>query len=91
VRRATRCADFNRCSAPISAVAPGGRLIIVGHHTDNLAAGVGGPQDRSLLFTPEDAVVGEGSLISQHHAVVREINPLHRHLQRCGDCSRAMT
>lgn len=33
-------------------LAPGGRLVVVGHHRDNLARGVGGPQDPELLHTP---------------------------------------
>ena len=35
------------------AVAPRGVLLIVGHDVDNIAHGVGGPQDPSLLYTPE--------------------------------------
>jgi hypothetical protein len=37
-------------------VAPGGLLLVVGHHTANLAEGVGGPQDPAVLFTPQDVV-----------------------------------
>jgi SAM-dependent methyltransferase len=36
------------------AVAPGGRLLVVGHDSSNLTAGYGGPQDPSILFTPEE-------------------------------------
>jgi 2-polyprenyl-3-methyl-5-hydroxy-6-metoxy-1,4-benzoquinol methylase len=35
-----------------AAVAPGGTLLIVGHDRTNLADGVGGPQDPTVLFTP---------------------------------------
>ncbi len=38
------------------ALAPGGRLLVLGHHRDNIGQGVGGPQDPDLLFTPEDIV-----------------------------------
>ena len=38
------------------ALAPGGRLLVLGHHRDNIAQGIGGPQDPDLLFTPEDIV-----------------------------------
>lgn len=38
-----RCAD---------AVAPGGVLVIVGHDRDNIAHGIGGPQDPDVLTTP---------------------------------------
>ena len=37
-------------------LAPGGRLVVVGHDTSNFTAGFGGPQDLSLLFTPDDIV-----------------------------------
>lgn len=36
------------------AVAPGGTFLLVGHDLLNLTEGVGGPSDRTLLFTPED-------------------------------------
>lgn len=36
------------------AVAPGGRLLVVGHHRDNLTAGTGGPQDPELLYSQHD-------------------------------------
>ena len=35
------------------AVAPGGRLIVVGHDRTNLTEGIGGPQDPEVLYTPE--------------------------------------
>jgi SAM-dependent methyltransferase len=34
----------------VAAVAPGGRLVVVAHDADNLAEGVGGPQDAALLY-----------------------------------------
>lgn len=39
-----------------AAVAPGGSLLVVAHHTDNLAEGVGGPQDPAVLFSESDVV-----------------------------------
>ena len=36
------------------ALAPGGTLLVVGHDTTNIAEGHGGPQDPSILFTPEE-------------------------------------
>jgi 2-polyprenyl-3-methyl-5-hydroxy-6-metoxy-1,4-benzoquinol methylase len=33
------------------AVAPGGRLLVVGHDRSNITHGVGGPQDPAVLFT----------------------------------------
>lgn len=41
-----------------TAVAPGGTLLIVGHHLDNLEAGYGGPQDPAVLHLP--AVISSG-------------------------------
>jgi argininosuccinate lyase len=35
-------------------VAPGGTLLVIGHDRSNLSRGVGGPQDPSVLFTPEE-------------------------------------
>lgn len=37
-------------------LAPGGRLVVVGHHRDNLESGVGGPQDVAVLHTPDEIV-----------------------------------
>lgn len=34
-------------------VAPGGRLVVVGHDVENIAAGGHGPSDPGLLYTPE--------------------------------------
>jgi SAM-dependent methyltransferase len=36
------------------AVAPGGTLLVVGHDLQNLNGGYGGPQDPSVLFTPDE-------------------------------------
>lgn len=43
-------------AAAAAAVAPGGTLLVVAHHTDNLADGVGGPQDPAVLFSEDDVV-----------------------------------
>lgn len=42
--------------AAAAAVAPGGLLLVVGHDRSNLAEGVGGPQDPSVLFSAHDVV-----------------------------------
>jgi SAM-dependent methyltransferase len=39
-----------------AAVAPGGTLFVVGHHSDNLEGGVGGPQHPDVLYTDTDLV-----------------------------------
>ncbi|CCQ13744.1 putative methyltransferase [Rhodococcus sp. AW25M09] len=43
-------------SAAVSALKPEGILMILGHHTANLDAGVGGPQEAEILYTPDDLV-----------------------------------
>jgi uncharacterized OsmC-like protein len=42
----------------VAALRSGGRLVIVGHDLENLAGGHGGPQDPSVLYTP-DRIAGE--------------------------------
>lgn len=38
------------------ALGPGGTLLVIGHDTTNPTDGVGGPQDPSVLFGPDDVV-----------------------------------
>jgi SAM-dependent methyltransferase len=59
-----------------TAVADGGRLLIVGHHLDNLEVGVGGPQDPAVLTTPAgivDDLAGTGLRILSAEAVERQV------------------
>jgi SAM-dependent methyltransferase len=44
----------NALQRAAAAVAPGGSLLIVGHHTDNLTQGFGGPQSPQVLYTEDD-------------------------------------
>jgi SAM-dependent methyltransferase len=37
-----------------SGLAPGGTLLVVGHDSTNLREGFGGPQDLTVLYSPED-------------------------------------
>ncbi|MCM6777240.1 class I SAM-dependent methyltransferase [Nocardia sp. CDC159] len=37
-------------------LSPGGTLLVLGHDSRNLTEGCGGPQDASILFTPDDVV-----------------------------------
>jgi SAM-dependent methyltransferase len=37
----------------VTALAPGGVLLVVGHDVTNLTEGTGGPQDPAVLYTPE--------------------------------------
>lgn len=43
-------------AAAAAALRAGGAILVVGHDESNLADGYGGPQDPSILFTPEDVV-----------------------------------
>ena len=43
-------------------LAPGGILLIVAHHTDNLTDGVGGPQDPAVLYSDRDVVADLGAI-----------------------------
>lgn len=45
-----------------SLVAPGGRLVVVGHAVRNLTDGVGGPQDPALLHSVEGLRAAAGDL-----------------------------
>ncbi|MGV9823343.1 class I SAM-dependent methyltransferase [Nocardia xishanensis] len=42
-------------------LAPAGTLLVLGHDTLNLTEGFGGPQDPSILFTPDEVVADLGS------------------------------
>jgi len=42
--------------AAVSALAPGGTMVVLGHDASNLTDGYGGPQDPAVLFTPDDVV-----------------------------------
>jgi SAM-dependent methyltransferase len=37
----------------VGALAPGGVLVVIGHDVVNITEGVGGPQDPTLLYTPD--------------------------------------
>lgn len=60
-------------------LAPGGLLVVVGHDTSNLTEGVGGPQDASVLFTPEEVVedvkaaLGESWVVDKAERVLRPV------------------
>ena len=44
--------------AAVSALAPAGTLLVVGHDVDNIASGHGGPQDPQILHRVDDVVTG---------------------------------
>jgi SAM-dependent methyltransferase len=49
------------------AVAPGGRLIVIGHDSENLTRGYGGPQRPEVLYGTDEVV----SIVGEHLEVVR--------------------
>lgn len=59
-----------------AAVAPGGRLFVLGHHTRNLAEGHGGPKDAAVLFTPEDVTADLADLVVERAETVERQVPL---------------
>lgn len=58
-----------------AAVAPGGRLLLVGHDRANLTDGVGGPQDPEVLFTAEEVASELPGLRIESTAQVRRPGP----------------
>lgn len=64
-----------------AALAPGGVLLVVGHSTRNLAEGVGGPQEPSVLFTPQDVIehiAGTGLEVEVAREVLRQVKDADR-------------
>lgn len=44
------------------ALRPGGRILVVGHNTRNIAEGTGGPQDPAILYTADDLIDDVGKV-----------------------------
>jgi 2-polyprenyl-3-methyl-5-hydroxy-6-metoxy-1,4-benzoquinol methylase len=62
--------------ASADAVTPGGHLLVVGHDTENLTAGIGGPQDPAVLFSAADVVAsirGSGLVVERAEQVRRPV------------------
>jgi SAM-dependent methyltransferase len=58
--------------AAVDALAPGGRLILIAHHRDNLEHGVGGPPYPDVLFTEQQLAVDFANLeIERNGKVLR--------------------
>jgi SAM-dependent methyltransferase len=56
------------------ALAPDGRLVVVGHHSDNLEHGHGGPSSAAVLYTEADVEARlPGLRIERAERVVREV------------------
>ncbi len=63
--------------AAASAVAPGGRLLVVDHDLTNLTEGVGGPPDPDRLVTPDSVVAdleGTGLHVDRAERVHRDVD-----------------
>jgi cyclopropane fatty-acyl-phospholipid synthase-like methyltransferase len=57
-----------------SGLAPGGTVLVIGHHSDNLEHGSGGPKDPRVLFTPEQiAGYFDGLEIEKADVVLRPV------------------
>jgi SAM-dependent methyltransferase len=57
-------------------VAPGGRLLVVAHHSDNPAEGVGGPPHPAVLYTEQDVVAdveGLGLTVERAERALRDV------------------
>ncbi len=62
--------------AAADAVAPGGRLLVVAHDSDNLERGYGGPPDPAVLYSAADVTAdldGTGLQVQRAEQVVREV------------------
>ena len=53
------------------AVAVGGTLLVIGHDRTNLAEGIGGPQDPTVLFTPDEIAAELPGLTVEKAVVLR--------------------
>jgi SAM-dependent methyltransferase len=62
----------------LRALAPGGTLMLIAHHRDNLEHGVGGPSSAEMLFTEEDIAADFAGLIVERNERVS------RHVERGG-------
>ncbi len=58
-------------AAAVSALAPGGTLLLVGHDVDNIAHGYGGPQDPRILHRVDDVLPVLAGLTIQRAEQVR--------------------
>ena len=58
-------------------VAPGGTLLVVGHHTDNATAGIGGPPDPAVLYTESELaadIADSGLVVERAERVLRQVD-----------------
>ena len=60
----------------VGALAPGGTLLVVAHHGDNIAYGVGGPDNPAVLFTEADVIADLLDLSSGDRADLDDLDGL---------------
>ncbi len=60
----------------VKALAPGGRIVVVAHHLDNLERGIGGPPDPAVLCTEDDVVADLVGL------EIERAEPVRRHVAK---------
>lgn len=64
--------DWRRAlTEAVRALAPGGRLVSVGHALDNLTRGTGGPQDPRVLHIPQDIALAVAEIAAGAGFAVR--------------------
>ena len=76
---AERATVMRRATA---ALAPGGRLFVIGHDTTNLTEGTGGPPDPAVLYTAEDVLedlAGEDLEVVRAERVARVVKGVDEH------------
>lgn len=54
----------------VAAVAPGGTLLLIAHHLDNLDGGIGGPQSPEVLYTEDQLAEDFAELEIQRNEIV---------------------
>ena len=59
----------------VAALEPGGRLLVIGHNTRNIAEGVGGPQNPEILYTAAN-IVNDLAAIDARLAIQVALEPL---------------
>lgn len=71
-------------------LAPGGRLVVVGHDRANLTGGVGGPQDPAVLYSPDAllATLTSSGLVRARAATVERPTSNGRALDTLATASR---
>jgi SAM-dependent methyltransferase len=59
----------------VAAVAPGGTLLLIAHHLDNLDGGIGGPQTPDVLYTEDQLAADFADLeILRNETVTRRVD-----------------